>query len=340
MNDVILGQVGYGYWGPKLARNWATRPGCNLALVADHDSYRRARASETLPSTRIVEHAEEVMADPALDAVAIATPPATHADLALRALHAGKHVFVEKPLALTVSDAEHVASAAREAGLTLMVGHVLLFHPAVRRLAHLVSSGGLGDVRLIECERTNLGQVRPDISAWWSIAPHDIAVMLFLMGEQPNWISSFGQAYIRPNIEDEVFAGMRFPSGGIGHVHASWISPHRRRRISVTGSKAMAVFDDAEPVDKLRVLDRGVDVAWTQAGAMEVLLRDGAVRSISLEAVEPLAAECDHFIELVRSGGTSLAAADEGVAVVRVLDAGDRSLRRQAPVAITVPGPR
>jgi len=335
MDAVVVGQVGYGYWGPSLARNFAGRPGGHLAVLADQDPARRVLAGESLPGTRIVADARSVIDDPEVEAVVLATPPATHAALAVAAMRAGKHVFIEKPLALTVEDGATIAAAAEDTGLVVVVGHLLLFHPAVRALTRIVDTGGLGDLWTVECERTNLGQVRSDVNAWWSIAPHDVAVILSLTGGEPDWVSSFGQAFIRPGREDDVYTALRFPTGQIAHVHASWLSPHRRRRLSVVGSKAMAVFDDAEPVDKVRLLDRGVDVTES-GGEISTTLRDGGATAVPFADTEPLAAECDHFLDLIRTGERrSPAGVHEALSVLRVLEAGTRSLRDGAPVVLS-----
>jgi predicted dehydrogenase len=331
--EVIVGQIGYGYWGPNLARTMAGLDGARLATLADLDPGRREQAASALPGTTVVADAGDVLDDDRIEAVVIATPPPTHAPLALRALRAGKAVLVEKPLALTLADGVEVAEASRASGRPVMVGHLLLFHPAVVALYRAVADGALGDIRMIECERTNLGQVRTDLNAWWSLAPHDVSVVLRLTGEDPVEVSSTGSAFLCDGIEDEVRTTIRFGSGKVANIHASWLSPLRRRRISVVGSTAMAVFDDDEPVEKLRILDRGVDTGSDPAGP--AVLRDRGATVVEVGDGEPLRAECRAFVDLVLHSTPNPAGVDEALAVLRVLEAGQRSLRTGAAVSLT-----
>ena len=316
--SVSVGVVGLGYWGPNLARNFDALPGARLAWLCDGDAERLARLSETFPSARASGSYDELLADPELDAVVVATPVPTHADLARRALDAGKHVFVEKPLAQSVADAEAVVAAAEESGLTLMVGHLLEYHPGLVRLKELVDSGDLGDVHYIYGNRVNLGKVRADENALWSLGAHDVSVLLRLAEEEPVQCHAFGESYVRDGVEDVVFCYLRFPSGVAAHLHLSWLDPHKERRFTVVGSRRMATFDDMAIEQKLTVYDKGVDQPYKSYG--EYIARSGDVWSPSIPNDEPLRLECSHFLECVVGGERPRSDGESGLRVVRVLD--------------------
>ena len=331
--SVSVGVVGLGYWGPNLARNFDALPGARLAWLCDGDDERLARLSESFPSARATGSYDELLADPELDAVVVATPVPTHADLARRALEAGKHVFVEKPLAQSVADAEAVVATAEESGLTLMVGHLLEYHPGLVRLKELVDSGDLGDVHYIYGNRVNLGKVRADENALWSLGAHDVSVLLRLAEEEPVQCHAFGESYVRDGVEDVVFCYLRFPSGVAAHLHLSWLDPHKERRFTVVGSRRMATFDDMAIEQKLTVYDKGVDQPYKSYG--EYIARSGDVWSPSIPNDEPLRLECSHFLECVVSGATPRSDGESGLRVVRVLD----ELQRSLDSAVRAPAP-
>jgi predicted dehydrogenase len=262
---------------------------------------------------------DDLLADETLHAIAVATPVPSHAALAVRVLEAGKHCFVEKPLALTVADAEQAVAAARAAGRVLMVGHLLEYHPGVRMLADLWQSGELGDVFYIYGNRLNLGKVRTDENALWSLGAHDVSVLLALAGEEPCEVQARGESYLQPGVEDVVFCFLRFPSGLAGHLHLSWLDPHKERRFTVVGSKRMATFDDMVLEGKVTIYDKGVEQDARNWG--EYITRSGEVRSPAIPNVEPLRLECEHFLECVRTGATPRSDGESGLRVVRVLDA-------------------
>jgi predicted dehydrogenase len=328
---VTVGVVGLGYWGPNLARNFATIPGVELRWCCDASPQARERMGASHPGTRLTDSLDELLADDGLDAVVLATPVPTHAELATRVLAGGKHCFVEKPLAQSAADAERAVAAAREAGRVLMVGHLLEYHPAVRKLKEIAESGELGDVRYVYSNRLNLGKLRADENALWSLGAHDVSVVLYLAGEEPCETEARGESYVNAGVEDVVFCFLRFPSGLAAHLHLSWLDPHKERRFTVVGSRRMATFDDMDLERKLTVYDKGFDESATNYG--EYITRSGDIWSPRIPNAEPLRVECEHFVECVREGRTPVSDGESGLRVVRVLESLQGSLdasRREA----------
>ena len=328
---IRVGVVGLGYWGPNLARNFSAIPGCELAWLCDASFDARQKLAAAFPQARESGDIIELLADPTLDAVVLATPVPTHAALAVDVLAAGKHCFVEKPLAQSVADAELAVAAAAAAGRALMVGHLLEYHPGVLMLKEIVDSGELGELRYIYGNRLNLGQLRADENALWSLGAHDVSVVLALAGEEPYELSARGESYMREGIEDVVFGFMRFPSGLAAHLHLSWLDPHKERRFTVVGAKRMATFDDMEVERKVTIYDKGFDEK-----SNSYIARAGEIRSPLVPKTEPLALECRHFIECVRDGVRPRSDGESGLRVVRVLEGLQAELdssRRSAAVA-------
>jgi predicted dehydrogenase len=274
---------------------------------------------------RLTGDISDLLDDPDLDAVALATPVSTHAALAAAVLEAGKHCFVEKPLAQTTADAERVVALAEASGRTLMVGHLLEYHPAVRKLKELLDSGELGDrIFYIYGNRLNLGKLRADENALWSLGAHDVSVVLHLVDAEPTELIAHGESYVRGGIEDVVFCFLRFPSGLSAHLHLSWLDPHKERRLVVVGSRRMATFDDMALEGKLTIYDKGFDE--DAHGYGEYITRAGGSYRPRITNVEPLRLECQHFISCVRNGERPLSDGESGLRVVRVLEALQRSL--------------
>lgn len=315
---VRVAVIGCGYWGRNLVRTFAERGA--LAAVVDPDE---AAADELARRHGAVRRPfEDVLADPGVDAVAIAAPAARHGELALRAVEAGKHAFVEKPLALDVEEARAVTEAAGRAGVVLMVGHLLQYHPAFLALRQLVDDGSLGDLRYLYSNRLNLGRFRREENILWSFAPHDLSMLLALAGEEPTEVSAVGATYLSRGVPDVTTTHLAFPSGPRAHVFVSWLHPFKEQRLVVVGADAMAVFDDLQPwPSKLTVYEHGV----TWDGGTPVPVRaDGA--PVPLAEAEPLGLECDHFLDCVRVGATPRTDGWEGLRVLKVLDAAQRSL--------------
>ena len=318
-HEIRMGVVGLGYWGPNLARNFASLPGVELAWCCDASADARELVAQRFPATRVTAQLDELLDDARLDAVVVATPVPTHARLAVRALQAGKHCFVEKPLAQSVPDAEHALAAARASGRLLMVGHLLEYHPGVQKLKELLDAGELGDrVYYIYGNRLNLGKLRADENALWSLGAHDVSVLLYLAGEEPLEAVAHGESYVRAGVEDVVFCFLRFASGLSAHLHLSWLDPHKERRFTVVGSKRMATFDDMAREGKITVYDKGFDE--DSRGYGEYITRSGEIFCPRIANVEPLRVECEHFVDCIRRGEQPRSDGASGLRVVRVLE--------------------
>jgi predicted dehydrogenase len=324
-SPVRAGVVGLGYWGPNIARNLAAIPDCELTWCCDSSREAREAVARRFPWVRLSAEIDDLLSDPELDAIALATPVATHAELAVRVLEAGKHCFVEKPLAQSVADAERVTTAAAAGGRLLMVGHLLEYHPGVRKLKQLTDSGELGErIYYIYGNRLNLGKLRADENALWSLGAHDVSVLLHLAGEEPHEVMARGESYVRQGVEDVVFCFLRFPSGLSAHLHLSWLDPHKERRFTVVGSSRMATFDDMALEGKVTIYDKGFDE--DARGYGEYITRSGDIFIPRIANAEPLRAECEHFVECVATGRRPRSDGESGLRVVRVLEELQRSL--------------
>ena len=322
--QLTVGVVGLGYWGPNLARNFAAIAGCRVSWQCDASEPALARLAQSFPDARTTGAIEELLEDPALDAIVLATPVPTHAELAVRVATAGKHCFVEKPLATSAADAERAVAAAARAGTILMVGHLLEYHPAVARLKELLDAGELGSLYYLYGNRLNLGKLRADENALWSLGAHDVSVALHLIDEAPTECIAHGRSFVREGIEDVVFCYLRFPSGIVAHLHLSWLDPHKERRLTVVGARRMATFDDMQLEGKLTVYDKGFDEDVRSWG--EYIARSGEIFSPQISSVEPLRVECEHFVECMRTGARPRSDGHSGLRVVRVLEQLQHSL--------------
>jgi len=339
MSDALtVAVVGAGNWGKNLVRNFAALRRCKLKYICDLNESLLGGYRKQYPSTQPTTDLQRVLDDPEVEAVVVATKAAAHYAVAKQCLAAGKHVYVEKPLALSVADAKDLVSLAENQGKVLMVGHLLEYHPAVLRVKQLIEAGELGDVYYVYTQRVNLGVVRQDENAWWSLAPHDISVICYwLNGQEPIRVSAHGQTILQKDIEDVVFATLEFGDGRIAHVHVSWLDPHKIRKMTVVGSKKMAVFDDMDAAEKLRLYDKGATVRQSFESYAEVIaLRMGDILVPHIESTEPLRLECEHFVEAVLDGRPVRSDGQDGLRVVRVLQAGQESLENGGvPVDVT-----
>jgi predicted dehydrogenase len=359
---VRAGVVGAGYWGPNLIRNLAELPGSPLAAVCDKAPERLEYVRARYPSARLFESFEAMLGDDEVNAIVIATPAETHGPLARQALQAGKHVFVEKPLATSSAACVELGGLAAARGLTLMVGHTFVHNDALRWVKAKIDAGELGDVLYLYSRRLNLGQVRQDINVVWNLAPHDASIMLYLLSERPQRVACTGHCFLQPGVEDVAFLTMEFgavaaatgPAGPsaarrAAHVHVSWLDPNKVREVVVVGSRKMVVYDDVDPERMIQVYDKGVDRVATQAvapsgngssaeskdprervesfGEFKLLLRTGDLTIPKIRFTEPLRNELAHFVECVSSGKRPITDAVSGLEVVRVLEAADESLR-------------
>lgn len=323
---VTVGVVGLGHWGPNLARAFAELPESQLTWLCDLKAEARLRAQSRYPRVRITPDYDDLLDDEDLDAVVLATPPATHHELALAALEADKHVFVEKPLALSSEHADDLVRTAARHHRCLMVGHVLLFHPAIKKLKEFVDTGELGDIYYLYANRQNLGTVRRDENALWSLGAHDVAILLYLLDDQPIEVAAHGESYLQRDVADVVFGYLKFATGIIAHLHLSWLDPHKLRRLTVVGSRRMAVVDDMEAERKLTLYEKSAVPPSTDSFGEYVQVRFGDIVSPRLPSDEPLRLECEHFIAATRSRGRAFVGSREASAVVHVLEALQRSL--------------
>jgi predicted dehydrogenase len=320
---VAVGQAGLGYWGKNLVRNFDEL--AELRWLVDATPEVREQFARRYPNARVTGSFDDLCNDPTLDAIVIATPVPTHYALAKQALEAGKHVFVEKPPAMKASEMEELVAIAEERKLVLMPGHLLLYHPGVQKLKRLVETGELGDVLCVYSNRQNLGIIRKDENALWSLGVHDLSVILYLIEEQPIEAVAHGNAFLNEGVEDIAFCYLRFPSGKIAHMHLSWLDPHKMRKITVVGHEKMAVFDDMELERKVTIYDKAPEQPAGNYG--EWRTRTGDIFSPKIANDEPLRLECAHFLRLVEQGPGDFTEARAGLEVVRALELLSTSLR-------------
>jgi len=321
--------VGASYWGKNLVRNFATAKRCNLKYVCDLDEKLLAVQKKQFPFIETTSKLEEVLGDSEVEAVVIATDVPTHFGIAQKSLAAGKHTYVEKPLALRAGDARVLVELAKEKGLKLMVGHLLEYHPAVDYLKETIDKGKIGQPYYMYTQRVNLGVVRQNENAWWSLAPHDISVVCYLLGSEPVSVAAQGQCYLQKDIEDVVFATIKFADGKTANIHCSWLDPHKIRKMTVVGSEKMVTFDDMEATEKIRMYDKGAAIKHdiTTSYADIISLRFGDIVIPKVPGGEPLALECKHFIDCVLDGKAIRSDGIDGLRVVQVLEAGQKSLK-------------
>lgn len=330
--------IGAGAWGLNHVRVVASERNSVLVAVADPDPKVAERVHGIAPNAQTLRDPDQVFADRSIDTVVIASPAATHAALARAALAAGKHVLIEKPLAMNLPDANAIASAARASGRVAMVGHLMVHHPAVVRLRELLRSGALGALHYLHSTRVNLGRIRSDENALWSFGPHDLSMMDYLLERTPQTVAARGQCVLQPGVEDVVFLTLRYASGEIAHIHLSWLSPRKERRLTLVCSQKMVEFDDVA-TDKLRIFDKGYDrpQPFTEYGQY-LTLRDGDVHIPQLSMQEPLRLQWQHFVGCIREGRTPTADIDSAVRVISVIEAAQRSLGQDgAPVSVASP---
>jgi predicted dehydrogenase len=311
-----IGLVGHGYWGRNLARTFAEL--AELTWLCDAQPDALKDSAVRYPRAQTTTSFDDLLSDPELEAVVVATTASGHYELSKRALEAGKHVFVEKPPAETEANAEDLIATAEANGRVLMPGYLLLYHPAVQTLKRLVDSGELGEVLYLYSNRVNLGRIRTDENTVSSLGVHDLSVILYLLGEEPSECWAHGSSYLTPGIEDVAFCYLRFPSGKVAHMHLSWLDPHKMRRITVVGKEKMVVFDDMELERKVTIYEKWPEQPAETYGEWQT--RTGDIFSPKIPSDEPLRRECSHFLDLVGGKGDPLLEARDGLAVVRVLE--------------------
>lgn len=333
---VRVALVGAGEWGKNHVRTFAQMKGARLVTVCDLEDARLVSVRSQYPGVSTTTRYDEILRDSSVEAVAIASFASEHFQQARLALEAGKHVLVEKPMTLRVAEAEDLVRLSQRTGRCLMVGHLLLYHPAVVKMKQLVSSGDIGELFYIYTQRLNLGRVRRDENALWSFGPHDVSVALHLFGAEPEVVTAKGAAYLQKGIVDVVFVTLHFPDKKMAHIHLSWLDPHKVRRMTMVGSRKMVVFDDMEPSDKIRIYDKGVDVRPEAVSSEDYLrVRFGDILIPHTGTGEPLRAECQHFLDCVRGKAAPLSGGAHGLQVIRVLAASQQSLDRDGvPVSV------
>lgn len=330
--------IGYGYWGPNLLRNFMELRGVWVSWVCDLRPESLAKAKGRCAGLHTTQDVDDVLAATDVDAVVIATPIGTHYELAAAALKAGKHVFVEKPMTADIGQAESLIDLAAARELTLMVGHTFVFSPPVRKVKELIDDGTLGDIYFLTSQRVNLGLHQKDVSVVWDLAPHDISILQYWLGETADSVSTMGRGCVVADIPDVAFINLRFPSGVVAEIQASWLSPMKLRRTIVVGSRRMLVYDDTESVEKVKLFDHGVDFREpSDFGEFQLSYRTGDIISPHIAGAEPLALEAAHFVECVRSGAQPITDGAAGLSVVASLAAAEASLRGGG-VAVSVGG--
>ncbi len=319
--------VGAGNWGKNLARNFHQIEGAHLAYVCDLNAATRTAMASMCPEATITDSYEAVLASSAVECVVLAVDAPLHYPFAKAALNAGKHVYVEKPLTLHRSEALELVELADRLERKLMVGHLLEYHPAVNFVRDMIMNGEIGDAHYLYFQRLNLGIVRKEENAWWSLAPHDISMACYFFNAKPLSVSANGQAYLQTGIEDVVFATLKFADGRMAHIHVSWLDPHKIRKVTLVGSQRMVVFDDMEGAEKVRIYDKGAE-GGGQDYTAPITLRTGDIVIPRVHGGEPLRAECEHFLDCIRNDETPRSDGRDGLRVVEVLEAGSESLKQ------------
>jgi len=328
VKPLVLAQFGCGYWGPNLLRNFSAMDGCEVRYVVDSSPERRAFVEANFPRTKAVDSIDFALNDPEVNAVVIATPAATHFDLARKVLDAGKHVFVEKPLATRTSEVDELAKSAVEKRLIVMAGHTFVYNAAVRHVKKLIDGRELGDIRYIYSQRLNLGRIRADIDALWNFAPHDISIIQYWLGGlEPVSVSRHGMDFMQKGIDDVVFLNLEYPSKVIASVHVSWLDPQKVRKMIVVGSKKMVVYDDIAE-NKIAIYDKGIDrkailgenMDFDHPRPLQFNYRSGDILLPQIRFTEPLRVEAEHFRDCVRDGKQPLTDVSHARSVVSILE--------------------
>lgn len=322
-----IGVIGCGYWGPNLIRNFINLKDAQVKTASDLSENRLKHMNRLYPSLAVTVDYKDIINDPEIDAVVIATPVSTHYDLAVEAIEAGKHVFCEKPLTSKVDEGIKLVRLADKAGKTLMVGHTFVYTAAVNKVRDLIKSGELGDVYYISTSRVNLGLFQDDINVVWDLAPHDVSIMNYVLESRPVSVSAVGYSYIQPKIQDVAFVTLRYPGSILANLQVSWLNPNKIRATTVVGSRKMLVYDDISSLEKIRIYDKGVDVIphYDTFGEFQLSYRYGDISIPKLDDAEPLKIECQHFLDCI-NGQTPRSGGKHGLEVLLALDAIDRSM--------------
>lgn len=332
---IRLAIVGLGYWGPNLLRNFDQLRDCEVLFCCDLNDANLRRIKEQYPYVQITNDYNALVANPQIDAIVIATSAVAHYDLAKKALINNKHVFVEKPLTMNLEHAVELVELASRVDRKLMVGHLMEYHPAIEKLKEIIQSGELGELYYLYSQRVNLGKIRKDENALWSFAPHDLSIIMYLLDMEPESVSARGQAYLQKGIEDVAFVNLQFPNKIMAQIQLSWLDPHKIRKTTVVGSKKMAVFDDMEATEMLKIYDKGVSNAQFISFGESLSLRFGDISIPYIKMTEPLKLECQHFLDCIKNNQPPRSDGRDGLRVVKVLKAAQESLDKSGmPVDI------
>ncbi|MGE5698961.1 MAG: Gfo/Idh/MocA family protein [Deltaproteobacteria bacterium] len=326
---ISVAVVGCGYWGPNLIRNFNSLQDCRVKLVCDRDSKRLAHMKQLYSSVETSQDFESLLDDKELDAVVVATPVHLHYEMARKSLEAGKHTMIEKPMAPSSAECSELVETAAKRNLVLMVGHTFIYSTPVRRIKEIIDSGDIGEVQYISSRRLNLGLFQKDINVTWDLAPHDIAIILYLLGKTPVSVNCQGKAHINKDIEDVTNLSLNFPNGGFATIHSSWLDPNKVREMIIVGSKRMIVYNDNEPLEKIKIYDKRVEVPphYDTFAEFQYSYHYGDAFIPYLKQVEPLKVECQHFLDSIEKGSRPETSGIEGLRVVQILEAASRSLK-------------
>lgn len=327
-SEIGLGIVGCGYWGPNLLRNFASLPDCKVRLACDADPGRLKHLKGVYPHIELTDRFEQLLEDADIDAVAVATPVWTHYELAKQALYAGKHVLIEKPMASTSAQCKELIDIADQKQLKLMVGHTYIYSPTIRKIKEIIDHGDIGNLLYISSQRLNLGLFQKDINVAWDLAPHDISIVLYVTGSPPLAVNCQGKSHINRGVEDVTNMSLTFQNGGFATIQTSWLDPNKVRRMTFVGNQRMILFDENEPIEKIRIYDKRVSVPphYDTFAEFHYSYHYGDIYSPYVQQSEPLKTECQHFLNCVQNGEQPLTSALQGLQVVQILEAANQSL--------------
>lgn len=325
-----IAMVGCGYWGPNLIRNFISLRDCKVTKLCDIDPQRLSHLKSLYPAVETTEDFNEIINDSDIDAIVIATPVRFHFEMAKATLKSGKHTFVEKPMASSVTQCKELIEIAENKNLTLMVGHTFVYSASVRRIKEIIDSGDLGQVQYISSQRLNLGLFQKDINVAWDLAPHDISIILYLMKEPPVSVNCQGKAHVNDNVEDVTNMTLNFADGGLAIIQSSWLDPNKVRKITIVGNKKMLIYDDLEPIEKIKIYDKRVEIPphYDTFAEFQYAYHYGDIHSPYIKMVEPLKIESQHFLDCIKNGTKPLSSGHDGLKVVEVLEASSKSLKQ------------
>ncbi|MDI6785199.1 MAG: Gfo/Idh/MocA family oxidoreductase [bacterium] len=330
MSKINIAVVGCGYWGPNLIRNFSQLTNVDRVFACDKDKNRLSKVRDHFPNINTTDNFENIINNTEIDAVAIATPVFLHHKLGKQVLESGKHLFIEKPLTSSVAEAKELLRLARENKKTLMVGHTFEYTPAVNKIKEIIDSGELGEIYYVDMSRLNLGLFQPDINVIWDLAPHDLSILMFVLGQRPTSVSAYGASHVIENIEDVAQVRIEFSNKLFALLHVSWLDPCKVRRATIVGSKKMLVYNDITPLEKIRIYDRGVESesSYDSFGEFHLSYRYGDIYIPMLSGIEPLKVECSHFVECILEGKTPNTDGQNGLNVVTILEATQESIKK------------